>query len=153
MVINESPDGFALMHMSGHTHRLRVGDIVALQAAGKYPDATPPWHVCIVRWALSENPEHIELGLQLMSTQAAAVKVAQPQARSGFVNGLILPEAPPLRLTQSLIVPAGALKEDKSTIVVLCEKDHLAIREVRATELIEQTSSVEVFSIIPDATA
>lgn len=32
MVINESPDGFALMHISGHPEHLEVGQLVALQA-------------------------------------------------------------------------------------------------------------------------
>lgn len=148
MVINESPDGYALMHMSGHTHRLRVGDIAAIQPTGEHAEKTSFWHICIVRWALSENPEHIELGLQLLASHATAAQIIQP-ASSGAQNisALILPEAPPLRPRQAMIVQTGALKDDKRKIVVLVEKNNLEIREMQATSLDEQTSRIEVFSV------
>lgn len=151
MVTNESPDGYALMHMSGQTHHLRVGDITALQPIGERAESTPLWHVCIVRWALSENPEHIELGLQLLASSAQAAKIAQPlELDSEHVTALILPEAPPLRSTPSLVVPTGAIKNENRKIIVMLEHDNLEIREIRPTRLNEQTSSIEVFSVSPD---
>lgn len=154
MVTNESPDGYALMHMTGQTHQLRVGDITALQAIGDRTEAVPLWHVCIVRWALSENPEHIELGLQLLASRAQAAEIAQPfELESGKIAALILPETPPLRHTQSLIVRTGAIKDTKRKIIVLLEKENLEIRELRPTSLEEQTSSIEVFSVSSDESA
>lgn len=148
MVINESPDGYALMHMSGHTHRLRVGDIAAIRPTGERAEKNPVWHICIVRWALSENPEHIELGLQLLASHATAAQIVQPGAReTQNISALILPEAPPLRRRQALIVQTGAIKDDKCKIVVLIEKGNLEIREMQATSLDEQTSRIEVFSV------
>ncbi|RIX46821.1 MAG: hypothetical protein D3M94_08940 [Rhodocyclales bacterium GT-UBC] len=153
MVTNESPDGYALMHMSGHTRNLEVGDIAALQPIGERAEAVPLWHVCIVRWALSENPEHIELGLQLLASRAVAAEIAQPfDLDSPSISALILPETPPLRPSQALIVPTGALGDAKHKIIVLVESDNLAIREVRTTSIEEQTSSIEVFSVSPDET-
>jgi hypothetical protein len=151
MVINESPDGYALMHMSGHTQHLRIGDIVALQALGDQAEATPTWHVCIVRWAVSENPEHIELGLQTVAPGATAVEVTHSYALDSVnVAALILPPTPPLRPTQSLVLPAGLLRENTRSIIVVIEADNLEIREVKATSLDEQTSAVEIFSVSPD---
>ncbi|AXS79393.1 hypothetical protein [Dechloromonas sp. HYN0024] len=152
MVINESPDGYSMMHMSGNTSHLRVGDIVALQALGDHAEATPTWHVCIIRWAVSENPEHIELGLQILAPKAMAVEVAHAYALdSGNVAALMLPSAPPLRPTQSLVLPAGLLRENTRRIVVVIEADNLEIREVQSTSLDEQTSAIEIFNVLPDA--
>ncbi|MFZ2267214.1 MAG: hypothetical protein WAV95_06515 [Azonexus sp.] len=148
MVINESPDGYALMHMSGHTHRLRVGDIAAIQPTGERAENNPVWHICIVRWAVSENPEHIELGLQLLASHATAAQIIQPGSREArSISALILPEAPPLRPQQALIVQTGTIKDDKLKIVVMVEKGNLEIREMQATSLDEQTSRIEVFSV------
>jgi hypothetical protein len=153
MVINESPDGYALMHVSGQTRDLEVGDIAALQPIGERAEAVPLWHVCIVRWALSENPEHIELGLQLLASRAIAAEIAQPfDLDSRNIAALILPETPPLRPSQALIVPTGALSDTRQKIVVLVERDNLAIHEVRTTGVDEQTNSIEVFSVSPDET-
>jgi hypothetical protein len=152
MVTNESPDGYSLMHMSGHTHNLRVGDIVALQALGDHAEATPTWHVCIIRWAVSENPEHIELGLQILAPRAVAVEVTHAYAlESTNVAALILPPTPPLHPTQSLVVPNGVLRENTRRIIVMTETENLEIREVKTTSLDEQTSTIEIFSISPDA--
>lgn len=151
MVTNESPDGYALMHISGQTDDLRVGDIVALQPARDHVEALAAWHVCIIRWAISENPEHVELGLELLAPRAIAAEIAHPyELASGSIAALILPETPPLRMTESLVVPTGVLKENSRRIIVLVEKENLEIREVRATSLDEQTSSIEIFSVLPD---
>lgn len=152
MVINESPDGYALMHMSGQTDHLRVGDIVALQAVGERAETDHGWHVCIIRWAISENPEHIELGLQILAAKALAVEVAHPYEMdaNSKVAALILPATPPLRPHQSLVLPAGLLKEKTRRIIVVLETEKLEIREIQATHLDEQTSSIEIFSVSPD---
>jgi hypothetical protein len=151
MVTNESPDGYSLMHMSGQTQHLRIGDIVALQALGDQAEATPTWHVCIIRWAVSENPEHIELGLQILAPKATAVEVTHSYAlESTNVAALILPPTPPLRPTQSLVLPAGLLRENTRRIIVVIEADNLEIREVQATNLSEQTSTIEIFNVLPD---
>jgi len=153
MVINESPDGYALMHMAGPTHRLRVGDIAAIQPTGEHAETAPVWHICIVRWALSENPEHIELGLQLLASHATSAQISLPGLRSEKnVFALILPEMPPLRPSQAVIVQTGTIKDLTRKMIVLVEKENLEIREVRATQLHEQTSRVEVFSVSPDET-
>jgi len=153
MVINESPDGYALMHMAGQTHRLRVGDVVALQPSGERSEREPLWHICIVRWALSENPEHIELGLQLLASQAIAAKVTLPDSRDARnISALVLPEKLTPPRAQSLIMPSGVLKDESHRIIVLVEKHNLEIREVRATKLDEQTGLIEIFSVAPDGT-
>lgn len=151
MVTNESADGFSLMHMSGQTQHLRIGDIVALQTLGDQSEATPTWHICLIRWAVSENPEHIELGLQILAPKATAVEITHTYAlESSNVAALILPPTPPLRPAQSLVVPAGLLRENTRRIIVVIEGENLEIREIQATSLDEQTSAIEIFSVLPD---
>jgi len=151
MVTNESPDGFSLMHMSGSTETLLIGDIVALQAQDERPESTPAWHVCIIRWAISENPEHIEVGLELLAPRAIAAEIAQPrEVASGSIQALLLPETPPLHPTESLVVPSGVLKENNGRIVVMVEGRNLEVREVRTTHLDEQTIAIEIFSVLTD---
>ena len=153
MITNESPDGYSLMHMSGETESLRVGDIVALKAIGEHAEAVPAWHVCIIRWAISENPEHVELGLELLAATATAAEIAQPfdlGNKNGKIAVLILPEKPPLRPNQSLVLPPGILNDDMRRIIALIETENLEIRELRTTKLDEQTSAIEVFSVLPD---
>lgn len=150
MVTNESPDGYALMHMSGHTENVRVGDIVALQSLSE-DSGDPVWRICIIRWAISENPEHIELGLQMLAPKAIAVEIAYPyELESTKVAALILPPTPPLRPSQSLVVPTGLLKENARRIVVLMEEDNLQIHELQTTRLCEQTNTIEIFSVSPN---
>lgn len=148
MVINESPDGFALMHIAGYPEHLGVGQLVALQPAESTRQA---WQLCIIRWALSENPEHIELGLQMLSPQALAVEVALPEApAAGKIPALLLPAAPPVRPTASLVVPAGSIAKAARHLIVLREEHNLHIQELQVTGLDEQTGVVEVFSVSPD---
>ena len=151
MVTNESPDGYSLMHMSGPTSHLRVGDMVAVQPTGERAEQVPNWHVGIVRWAISENPEHIELGMQQLASHAIAAEVIRPlELEAGNLSALILPEMPPLRELPALVAPTGQLNERERRLILLVEQDNFGIREVRPTALTEQTSSIEVFSVVPD---
>lgn len=148
MITNESPDGFALMHLHGKSGRIRTGDIVALRAE----DATR-WMICLVRWALSENPEHIEIGLQLLAPEATPALLAIPgdPENRAQTSALILPELPPLRNEPVLVVPSGTVNNPEHKLLLLIEKENLEIRQVRALGLNEQTGLVEVFTIRNDA--
>jgi cyclic-di-GMP-binding protein len=151
MVTNESPDGYALMHMAGHTAHLKVGDIVALQAIDDDPEAYSPWSICIIRWAISENPEHIELGLQMLAPRAMAVEVANPSAQQlRKVAALMLPAMPPMRQIQSLVVPTGLISEATNRVIVMFENTNLSIRELHPVQRNEQSSTIEIFSVTPD---
>lgn len=151
MVTNESPDGYALMHITGDTDQLKVGDIVALQSQDGAQENNQIWRICIIRWAISENPEHIELGLQLLASSATAAEIFIPDTPNpGRIAALMLPETPPLRPHPSLVVPTDTLTENSGNIIVLIENKNLEIRQVRTSNIDEQTSSIEVFSVFPD---
>jgi cyclic-di-GMP-binding protein len=144
MVTNESPDGYALMHVAGKTARLAAGDVIAVRT-----ENAASWQVCLVRWALSENPEHLELGVQILATSATPVSVANPKApaSSGPQAALLLPALPPVRLSEALVVPTGAMPPGSDKLVLLIERDNLEVREVSVTQVDEQTGSVEVVAI------
>ena len=73
MVLNESPSGFALMHVAGTIEDMAPGDALGLRTApGR------PWNIGLIRWARSDNPEHFELGLEMISPTAIPVEVVQP---------------------------------------------------------------------------
>ena len=151
MVTNESPDGFALMHMTGNTTQLKVGDLVAMQILDEQNQRNDAWLLCMLRWAISENPEHVEIGLQLLASRAIPTKIAySDNPAAGAADALILPETPPLRTTQSLVAPPGFLKENTRGIVALVEQGNLSIREIQTSQLDEQTGSLEIFSIRPE---
>ena len=44
MVVNESPDGYAIMHVSGKAGAITVGDVVALRT-----ETGNNWQLCIIR--------------------------------------------------------------------------------------------------------
>lgn len=153
MITNESPDGYAMMHVAGNTDRLRIGDVVAIQRLREEGPPAAEWQVCIVRWALSENPEHVEIGLQVLAPKAVPARLALPGNRCGSeqTHALLLPEIPPLRPLEALVVPAGTLFDDPAQkLILLVEQGNLAVYELRATQLEQQTANIEVFTVEPD---
>ncbi|WP_300454962.1 hypothetical protein [Accumulibacter sp.] len=147
MITNESPDGYAVMHVSGKTGTLSVGDIAAVRTGGEQN-----WQVCLVRWALSENPEHLELGLQILAPTAVPAILAKPSGALGteHLRVLILPEIPLLRSRQLLVVASGALPDKQQKLILVIEKGNLMVREVKSTHIDEQTGSVDIVAIEPD---
>ncbi len=150
MITNESPDGYAVMHVSGKTGAMSVGDVTAIRT-----ESGENWQICIVRWALSENQEHLELGLQILATRAIPAFLALP---AGGVDGerlsvLILPEIPALRSNEMLVIPSGALGDQLRNFVLIVEKENIEVREMKSTRLDEQNSQIEILSIEPDTLA
>ena len=147
MITNESPDGYALMHVSGKTGGISVGDITAIRT-----ESGANWQICMVRWALSENQEHLELGLQILATRAVPAHLARPSETGTTVRlpVLILPEIRALHSTEMLVIPTGTLENQPLKLVLVLEKENLAVREVKSTHLDEQNSHIEIFSIEPD---
>ena len=147
MITNESPDGYAVMHVSGKTGGMSVGDVTAIRT-----ESGDNWQICIVRWALSENHEHIELGLQILATRAVPAFLALPAVANGArLSVLILPKIQSLRATEMLVVPSGALDNKPSKLILIVEKENIEIREMKSIRLDEQNSQIEVFSIKPDS--
>ena len=147
MITNESPDGYAFMHVSGKTGGMSVGDITAIRT-----ESGKNWQICIVRWALSENQEHLELGLQILATRAISARLALPTPNSDHthLSVLILPEIRNLHSTEMLVVPSGALEHQPSKLILVVEQENIKVREVKSTRLDEQNSQIAVFSIEPD---
>ena len=147
MITNESPDGYAVMHVAGKTGALSVGDVVAVRTGSEQN-----WQVCLVRWAISENPEHLELGLQILGPKAVPAIIAQPSEKLGteHLRVLILPEIPLLRANQLLVVAAGTLPVQRHKMVLVIEQGNLMVREVKRTHVDEQTGTVDILSIEAD---
>lgn len=143
LVTNESPDGYAVMHTTGKTGRLVAGDIVAIST-----EQHPDWQVCIVRWALSENPEHLELGLQILSRQALPAVLAIPGANLEGARRrvLVLPALPPIRPYETLVASTGMTGTYGRHMVLITERENIEVREIRTTRLEEQTANIEVIA-------
>lgn len=135
-VTNESPRGFALMHVSGPITPIRVGEVVGLRAREQRM-----CHICVVRWVLSDNPHHLELGLEEISPNARPVqlRLAHGEAETAQ-HALLLPEEPGHNRAASLLAPISRL--DATCEMSVGELQ--AKLKVKPTLLVEQTSSVQL---------
>ncbi len=149
MIVNESPDGYAIMHVSEQPGIITVGDVVALKT-----ETGSNWQLCIIRWVLSENQEHLELGLQILSAHTIAAQFALPSGTTGNScrPALVLPATPSLRPEESLVVQSGILEGHLKNLVLVIEKDNIEVREVTTRQLDEQNGKIEIYEIETDPT-
>jgi hypothetical protein len=149
MITNESPDGYAIMHVSGKIGTLSVGNVAAVRTGDE-----KNWQICLVRWAVSENPEHLELGLQILSPKAVPATLARLADGEGteHLRVLVLPEIPSQRSSQLLVVASGALTQNNEKLLLVIEGENLAVREVQSIGIDEQTGSVDILTIQADPT-
>lgn len=139
MVFNESPGGFAIMSVGGLTGSLTAGMAVALRR-----DSAHPWSICIVRWIRSDNPEQVELGLQLLAQTCTPVSIGFRGGDSRVTTpALILPPVPALRRNQAILAPAGTYASRR--FVLVHEGEHLYVAQARVVSLDLQTANVELF--------
>ena len=145
MVLNESAGGFAMMHVAGGISGLVPGGIIGMRAA---PDAQ--WSICLVRWARSDNPEHVEIGLELLAPSAEPVRIA-PQGRgeSNPLPALLLPPIPRMDRGESLLTARGAFRPGRFALISE-PRDQVRVFQCNAMNIDIQTSSIEVFGFDRD---
>ena len=144
MITSESPDGYTVMHTSGKTGPVRGGDVAALRT-----EHSSNWQLCIIRRALSENLEHLELGLQILSVRAFTARLALPSetGKTVCLPALFLPPTPSLRPEETLVLPSGTLANRPKDLVLIIEKDNVELREISAKYSEEQNSQIEIYAI------
>lgn len=138
-VYNESPGGYAIMSVSGVASTLTAGMALALRR-----DAAHPWSICLVRWIRSENPEQVELGLQVIAGGCTAVSIAFNAAQTrATAPALMLPPLPGVRANPAILTAAGTYAS--RSFVLVEEGAHLYVAQARVLSLDMQTASVELF--------
>jgi len=141
MILNESPSGYAIMHVAGELAGLVAGSAIGLRTA---PDK--PWNICIVRWARSENPEHIELGLELVAPLAEAVRIARrgDGAEQPPIPALLLPPLPALNRSEALLTARGYFAPGQFTLINE-SPGRLQVTDCAAGQLAMHTACIEIF--------
>jgi hypothetical protein len=137
-VVNESAGGVALTMDPRSVAKVRVGDLIGLGAGGGYP-----WGVAVVRWIQADTPGKIDLGAQFLSPRAepAVIKPTITTEDAPFQPALLLPEVPALKQPDRIVAARGSFQLQRE-FELRCQG---ASRLVRATKLLEQTDSFEVF--------
>lgn len=144
MVVNESPSGYALMHVAGDVAELKNGSAVAVRTG-----SNEAWQVYVVRWMASENPEHIELGLQMVAPGAQAIKIAFRNVKHAqALPALLLDPLPALRQHPAILTLSGSCRSRRFVLVAGFERTYVA--QGRMVSLDLQTACIELFQYEPD---
>ena len=141
MILNESPSGYAIMHVAGELSGLVAGGAIGLR-----PSPDKPWNICVVRWARSENPEHIELGLELVAPLAEAVHIARRGDGGELppIPALLLPPLPALNRAEALLTARGYFAPGFFTLINETP-GRLQVTDCSAGQLAMHTACIEIF--------
>ncbi|SFN04453.1 hypothetical protein SAMN05660284_00374 [Formivibrio citricus] len=137
-VLNESPGGYAVRSLAIADEQVRAGDIVALRA---FPEAA--WMIASVRWLQQDEENCIEMGLQVLSSRAVPALVRPTIATEGqhYLPALLLPEISILKQPARIAATKGTYTPLRELSILTPDGE----RKVRATRLIEQQMSYDLF--------
>lgn len=139
MVFNESPGGYAILCVGGVESALSAGMIITVRR-----ESSQPWTVCVVRWIRSDNPEQVELGLQVVAQGYTSVSIGfrGSDART-TAPALMLPPLPTVRPNLALVTHAGTYVSRRFVLVHEAEKLYVAQGRVLGLDM--QTAAIELF--------
>ncbi|MBU0594095.1 MAG: hypothetical protein KKH74_10220 [Gammaproteobacteria bacterium] len=142
LIINESAGGLALSKDPKTDVQVRVGEIIGLR-----PENNDAWNIGVVRWVSSENPNHLQLGAQMIAPTATPVTLRPLITSAGtpFQPALLLPEIPALKQPATLVCLRGGFLPQREFLL-----DQNGVpQNVRATRLLEQTATFDLFEFTP----
>lgn len=137
-VLNESAGGVALSKDPSSVAKIKVGDIISLG-----PQSAGGVGVAIVRWMQATTDHNLELGAQLLAPNATpiAIKPVISAPNALFQPALLLPAVPSLDQPERIAAARGSFQPMREFEVRTQDATHT----VRATRLIEQTDSLDLF--------
>jgi hypothetical protein len=140
-VTNESPDGFAFRYLAGNVAVVRVGDILGVRAR----DAANI-QVCVVRRALADALNSLEVGAQVLGSRAQAAIIALPEESGATVTQriarvVVIPKAPALRNAPVLIAQPDHFRPGME----LALPNRGSPARVRIGPLIEKMATCELY--------
>ena len=137
-VTNESAGGMGLKCISGITQTIRIGEIIGLRS-----EDSQNWNIGVVRRVFSDNPENLELGVQMLAPAATPVIIKPVVAgpKETFQAALLLPEIRPLQQPATILAAPATFR---SKLEYLLYRNS-TVSHVRAMRLVEQTASFDQF--------
>jgi hypothetical protein len=139
IIQNESASGYALKYLAGALPPISVGEIVAIK-----PRARNAIHVCLVRWIVSNSPEHFEAGLeQLAPVVLPAVYKRSEAERAAPEPILFFPTAPSLKRAPLVVAPPNRVHPNEAFSL----RHRLGRLSVRASRILEVTASIELIEV------
>jgi hypothetical protein len=139
IVLNESARGFALKFMSGTLPPINVGEVVGVRTRDRGVT-----YVCLVRWILSNSPEHFELGLQQLGPVVVpAVYKAEESDRVAPEPVLFFPEMPAQKHPSTVVAPANRLVPQQSFSL----RHRRGRMSLVAARVLEKTPSIELLEV------
>jgi hypothetical protein len=129
--------------MSGSLPAVNVGEIVALKSKEQ-----GSVFVCLVRWILSNNPEHFEVGLQqLAPVVVPAVYKSSELERVAPEPILFFPEVPAQKRAPAVVAPPNRLRSNEEFSL----RHRRGRLSLRASRIIEKTPSIELIEVAAQA--
>lgn len=132
------PKGLQLVRQgSSHTY-VRVGDVIGIQQM----DEIGRWSVAVVRWMKSPVANNLEIGVELLASDAKPVAVAPVRTASEreYQPALLLPAIETLHRPATLLLPRGAFASGSNLAVV----EAAGVRTVRLLQRLEHTNVFEL---------
>lgn len=145
-IFNESPGGFAMMHVSGAISGLTSGDALGLRIS-----PNRPWNICLVRWARSNRDEQVELGLELIAPSAAPVQIVRRDDAVGarLSTALLLRPATHHHGKEVLLTRRSRSTAEPFTMIAE-PNGKLRLTECQVQRLALQTARVEMLEFSRD---
>lgn len=140
-LLNDSPSGYAIVHVVG-----KVAGIVPGCAVGLRADDGAAWQICLVRWARSKNNNHVELGLEVLAPSASPVRIQTLTKRHAEPPrpALLLPALPSLNRGEAILATRSDYNARPFTLLHEHEA-RLQVVECMPHRSLIETSSIEVF--------
>lgn len=148
-LLNESPSGYAIVHVVGE-----VTGIVPGCAVGLRTGAGAAWQICLVRWARSKSGDHVKLGLEVLAPSAQPIRIQALASRNPEppIPALLLPALPGLNRCEAILAVRGNYNARPFTLLQEHD-DRLQISECMPQRSLIETSSIEVFEFIRNTMA
>ncbi len=136
LIINESASGYCLEYADGNSTKAQVGELVGIRRRNN--EHSWKWGIGVIRWMKFNAQQEMQLGIEMLNPDAAAIGLRTAASESGEYNyqrSLLLPEIKAIKHPATLITAPVPWRVGNKLLLRILDKD---VR-VALTESVQNT--------------
>jgi hypothetical protein len=121
VILNESANGYCIERVGGDNATVQVGELIGIKRGGN--GKSWKWGIGVIRWMKFNADNNLQVGIEMMNPDAAAIGLRSTASADNFQRTLMLPELSAISQPATLITSPVPWREGHQVTLKILGKE------------------------------
>lgn len=121
LILNESANGYCIERVKGENATVQVGELIGIKRG--HNSHSWKWGIGVIRWMKFNSDNNLQVGIEMMNPDAAAIGLRSTASRDSFQRTLMLPALSAINQPATLITGPVPWREGNQITLKILGKE------------------------------